>query len=418
MISAIPTVQGILPQGQLDITPGNGKKPYTLFASLGNFGSIPPMTTNTKHNPNRILTLPPSNNAHLCDNVTSSTISSSTTSRSSQAETIMVVPRGECTFERKAWNAQLLGANAIIIYGNLASHYSVNKTEHQDEKYPQYSTDDIIWPSEYYDYDCNNGRAEIPIPDISLSPLPYNSIINDPILTGSTDDNLCHLYSPSNLRQCASNRCLLTGKKVDDTSSTGAATSSSSSNDHSKYEVCCAWDLHIFLYSDSQLHKEMPNVNVTIPAAFITMSQSQRLLQDMKESSSASSASSAILSIRYQPQYNISSMLIWMLGVIVCSVAAYMSANDYHYKAKRLIQRRLHYMSIQNNNQGGGEGAGPAARSRQQVPQPPQPQLFDDSMELTPMHALGFIIMASSGLMILFYFKVRNVVRECVYLWD
>jgi len=42
----------------------------------------------------------------------------------------MMIPRGECTFETKVYNAQLLGASGVIIYGTLGSRYSLNKTKY------------------------------------------------------------------------------------------------------------------------------------------------------------------------------------------------------------------------------------------------------------------------------------------------
>jgi hypothetical protein len=399
-------VEAILPTGQLTIQPGQGKAPYTLLVSQAFFGHGSPM--DTKKVPTRILTLPPISNPLLCDNITSTTTTTTTTT----SPTMMVVPRGECTFERKALHAQQLGADAILIYGSLASRYSVNKTRHANEKYPTYSKEDIIWPQALYDYDCAMGRAEIPTPDLSFSPLPYNSERNDPILSGDTDDNLCHLYSDTNLRQCSSKLCLLTGKPVD--------------GDDSKEEACCAWDFHIWLYGDHDLHKELPNDPVTIPAAYLTMRQGMQLLKDIQNGSSAGPIT-AVLTSRYRPKYNPASILIWMLGVFICALAAYLSAGDYHHKIQSVARR------LRRQNDAAASGHATQRRVIRLAPKEDDdedeqdPALSrnapdhgdslsrayahpEDSLELLPIHALGFIVMASSGLMILFVFKVR---RRC-----
>ena len=59
---------------------------------------------------------------------------------------IVLVPRGQCDFERKALNAQLLGADGVVIYNTLESRYNVNETN------------GIVWPNER-DYECDNGET-------------------------------------------------------------------------------------------------------------------------------------------------------------------------------------------------------------------------------------------------------------------
>jgi hypothetical protein len=372
LLLLLPQSDAVLPTAQLDIRPSKGQ-PYSLYTSQASFGPLPPMSAS--NNPSRIVTLPPESNALLCDNITS------VISGSSSAKTIMLVPRGECTFEVKAQNAQLLGAGAILIYGTLASRYSVNKTNHEDEKYPSYELSDIMYPQASYDYDCQKGRAEVPAPDIRFKPLPYNADHNDPILTGDTDDNLCKLYSPTQLRNCPSKMCLITGNY-------------GKNDDESKLEVCCAWDLHVWLYKDTTV-----NTIITIPASYLTMEQGLQLLNDVQAGNVQ-----AVLYSRYRPDYNFSSLLIWALGVFVAALAAYLSAGDYHRKIERVLHRAQVRASSSSNEP---RRSRPTSSLEQTTPLPMQ----EDTLELTPMHALGFIIMASAGLFILFFFKIYSFVK-------
>ena len=386
LLFLLPRASAIVPSAILNVRTSSGQA-YSLLASQASFGPMPPMEISKS--PPRVAIFPPDSNPLLCENITGVVASSSSSPR-----TIMLVPRGECTFQRKARNAQMLGAEAIVIYGTLASRYSVNKTNHEDEKYPEYSTKDIIWPQKYFDYDCEKGRAEVPAPDVRLKPLPYNADFDDPLLSGDTDDNLCRLYSPTQLRSCDSKMCLLTGQIVDG---------------ESKFEACCAWDLHVWLYSDPD-----SNETVSIPAAFLTAQEGLKLLKDVK----AGPVEIALYS-RYRPEYNISSILIWMLGVFVASFAAYLSAGDYHHKIRRVLRRaRARAAEPEPNADGrdgkdsGGVASSHGALTERRISNQDRPiSIQEESLELLPIHALAFLVMASSGLFILFFFKIYNFVK-------
>lgn len=361
----MPSVQAIMQTAQLDVylpsssSSTDGEPSYTLLVSQASFGSYPSMEGEGK----KRLVLPPQDNPLLCENITSV---------AAPTETIMLVPRGNCTFELKALNAQRLGAGAILVYGTLESRYSLNETNQTDYEYTE---KDIIYPSKYYDYDCSYGRAEIEESVIQLEPLPYNAEHNDPLLSGNTSQNLCLSSAPDKLESCPSKACLLTGVRGDD----------------NRYEACCAWDLHIWLYADTNFN----GTEVTIPAAYVTMEQGNRLRSDLQRYSNID----IVLSARWRSSYNISSYLIWMLGVFVAGLASYLSASDYHkliHKAKRQQER-----AGQPRERRGGD------RPRTTPPPPPH----DESMELTAGHALVFIIMASTSLLVLFYLKIYNVVK-------
>lgn len=401
----IPQVQGILPTGAIDVRLGNGTV-YTMLVSQAFFGAIPEMQA--KNNDYRMIQLPPDGNQLLCKNVT-------TTTSSAALNGTMLVPRGECTFEMKAINAQRLGAKAVLIYGTLESRYSLNLTNQTDY---QYTTADIVYPQKFYDYDCNKGRAEIPSAAIELEPLPYNANHNNPILSGSSDTNLCRKNSPNSLQNCPSQSCLLTGAKP--TSDT--------------MEACCAWDLHIWLYPDAAFKQDI----VEIPVAYLTNEQARHIFDDLSSQQSVQ----IVMYSRYRAPYNPSSGLIWALGVAVAALAAYLSASDIRNFKNEVIKRRgraisfaldaginpnepfsgdvrsrsrsppLH-RSIMEDGSMDSEVELPAPRQLNPMPATSNPPL--DTLELNAGHALGFVVMASSGLLILFFFKVRLKSRAAAY---
>jgi cytoskeletal protein RodZ len=153
---------------------------------------------------------------------------------------IMLVPRGECTFALKAFSAQQMGATGIIIYNTLESRYGWNDTV---MKYPEAKSD----------YECANGRSDID--SLTLDPPAYNGSVHDAYLTFSSPDNLCLVDNPS---QCESKKCLVTGP----------------ADGNGIFEGCCAWDIHMRMGGNASFDEE---VNEMV-AVYITMRQADDFL--------------------------------------------------------------------------------------------------------------------------------------------
>jgi len=426
--------------------------------------------------------LPPIDDEYLCNEHEGwSDYSTSTKQQQKYTNTVMLVPRGQCSFESKALSAQHLGASAIIIYGTLSSRYSLNYTnttlecnneECNDAKTrTDYTTKDVLWPVNKYDYDCDYSKALIPEGefkslDFVKMPGGYNEQ-NDDLLMGKSENNLCVKYdvtqdvTKSFVNSCASQRCLVTGNN--ETKDDGSV----------KYEACCAWDMHVWLFSDTTLpNRTKDEVNeVTIPVVYITMEESTELLDLVKGVSSNKGSDPIVISIyqRYKPEYNPSAVIIWAFGVFVAWIASYHSSIDIRKVSKAVVmQRKLKARQEHDNNGGDGEngtrrvqqrsgGNGSGARSRSNTP-PSSPARGtmtmdpvgnetsnpggeggeertiyredpsddaaiirastpaisphqEESLELTAGHAIGFIVMASTSLLVLFFFKIYNVVK-------
>jgi signal peptide peptidase-like 2B len=349
---------------------------YTILASEAFFGPHPKMTN--AMNPIQTLALPPKQNPLLCK------ASQTAEFQAYDRETLILVPRGGCSFETKAYNAQQLGATSVAVFGTLSSRYSINTTSRDRDH--NYAKSDIVFPSEFQDFDCSNGRAEIPEGVLSFTPLPYNGIENDPLLMGNTSSNLCLSRSTDSLLHCTSLACLLTGRRI---------VSNISVVPETMLEACCAWDFHIWLSGDgnSSLTSDS-NRSALISAVYLTMNQGNRLLQDLTRYS----VIQVVLSARWRPAFDLSSVLIWALGVTVAAVAAYVSAHGYRYKNLQLRKRQQ-----QVSNSRRQELTGPSSF--------PEPSSSEDSLELTVAHAIGFVFVASAALLVLFYARVYAVVK-------
>ena len=228
---AVRTV-AVLPTAMMDVFDPVSGRTYSLLASQASFGFYPLMTP--ANNPVRTVVLPPPGDGLLCNEAEGIADYSPPSQQQQQQSfgvqgvgesdavvaeaglnepgTVMLVPRGSCTFERKALSAQRLGASAIAIHGSLQSRYILNTTEplgpnatdaerkreRTDEAEGrkcwgrECTIDDVLWPGDRYDYDCSYGRAMVPTSVLSFNPLPYNGYENDPRLSGTAaEGNLC-----------------------------------------------------------------------------------------------------------------------------------------------------------------------------------------------------------------------------------
>jgi len=264
---------------------------FTMLASQASFGANPlmPVENNLPMNPQ----FPPNTDPLLCNEADGiNDYSNNPTKNADNA--VMLVPRGVCSFERKALSAQRLGASSIIIYGTLASRYSLNTT-----------TDEIIYPTDRTDYDCNRASASIPASALSFDPPPYNSKADDAVLSGSAEDgNLCAIGNDRFEEMCPSQRCLLTGET--DMIGRGRQLQQQQPQEDSisLMKACCAWDLPIWLYADGELHKDATIETVEIPGVYVTMEQGALLMKQVL--SSTVTHSTITMYRRYAPDYNLS----------------------------------------------------------------------------------------------------------------
>jgi len=202
---------------------------------------------------------------------------------------IMMVPRGLCTFERKAFAAKMwYGASGVLVYDSLSARYQWNTVE--DKMYR--------WPQKELDYECSKGFGIVS--DIALDPPAYNGPNLDPILDMTSSTSRCTLEKTGD--PCESQLCLVTGPP--------GLTSSD-------YPVCCAWDLPITMGGDN---KESPGNTDDILAVFLTIRQGADVFEFIGE----------MVTVEPRPYraFNISQVFLWILGVVITFLAAYMAASD------------------------------------------------------------------------------------------
>jgi len=176
---------------------------------------------------------------------------------------IWLAERGNCSFYQKAKSAYSVGANGIVIYNSLKAIYKNQNFANS------------------VDYECKYGQG-------------YVKDITYPVWGEDMTQNMPN--SCTHDSKCASQRCVLTNR----TTALG-------------HEVCCVFDLYVGMGGGS------PH-SIPIPTVFIRMKDYDTLLTYEKELNI--NILSIILSIRYEPAINLSSLLIWMLAVMTVAIGS------------------------------------------------------------------------------------------------
>ena len=200
-------------------------------------------------------------------------------------------------------------------------------------------------PKPELDYECSNAESWIPSSSLST---PYYSSANSDLLKSCG--------SPST---CASGRCVVTGQ---------------ASLDGESMQACCMWDIHQYLYPTPDLPQP------GIPSLFVTEAQADRLMSDLPPGLK--------MEERWYPSYNWSGLLIWSWGCLVAIVASYKAGDQ-------LKLALLHRKSAPSVALGRASFSSPAPHAEQQ-----------ETLDLQPSHAAGFLLMSSATLLILFFFDL------------
>lgn len=436
LITLINPSLGILPNAKIELYIQDSSSPIIIDASGASFGTKLHSGRPEKSGTLTIEPLPiqttPDDNPHLCDDV-------ETASGSDTDPFIMFIPRGGkevfggCSFERKVFNAQKLGASFAIIYNNLSSRYYFPKTPNG-----------TLWPIPEWDYECKNGRAQIPKSFFLFDPR-YNGEQNDPLLSGS-QGNTCSKYEvevtvekkdgPTKVfsSSCSSQRCLLTGNN-------STFRNDLFEKDEEFLEACCAWDLLSTMGDDGVI----PDGAVSIPSVFITMKDGDIIIDNISKSSNSIKA---IIYERSLSKMNISSLILWLLAVFITWLSSWKSAQVYRIARKQLESTDISMSSEEappvdaidtrrggnvNDHDLGGElelTQLPIDNGQQRVESAPSnteesseqaPVVYEqtfassfaqssETIELKGLHAVIFVVVASIVLLVLFFAKIYNVV--------
>lgn len=262
----------------------------------------------------------------------------------------LLVERGSCSFAEKVYAAQQLGAKGIVVYNSVAALYDENDQLPKVCKVINIAVAcidcDDCYDGGQKEYDCHHGSA-----------------------SNYADLELMHKCEGAN--SCSSHRC--------------ARISASPST-----KACCVWDLYMTMGIGED--SSVSAAQIHIPAMFITMADMDQIISAAGANGDVNAAGIEIrVAPILQPQFSfLPSLLLWLLGVATCIGAAAYSNRDLLLEMKGYFRLGRRDSDLARHSSS-GEG--------------------DDieSVELTSAHAVGFIAMASCGLLIMFFVNLYEV---------
>ncbi len=232
---------------------------------------------------------------------------------------ILLVKRGNCSFASKALAAQNIGAVGLMVANTLEGIYG-NRSQVESK----------------LDYECADGKSWVK----EVSKPRWNSV-----------------NSPSECAMdplCKSRQCLVTNI-TDDSLGT---------------KVCCAWDVLMTMSEDPVGNMS----SVVIPSVFIGLEDGSALFDNP---ALETGTLKVMLNYRPQPKFNISTFLLWGLGVATVTLASYLSKSA-----------------------GQWTKLGDGSEDQQSL------DSDEDILELDMIHAVAFVVLASSFLLLIFYFNM------------
>lgn len=265
--------------------------------------------------------------------------------------TLVVADRGGCAFLEKARNAQAAGAKGLIVRGTRRAAFEAIAAARNGSG-SRNDTANALVTRPPFDYDCSRGES-------------FVATVADPLW--ATDDTVCSSHS-----RCASHMCVLTGEV--DVQKGG-------------HQLCCLWDTYVLMGAN-----RTEATTVAIPVVYVTIAdglQLERSLQRYPELLVRTYA-------REVPFLDVSSLLLWLLGVATAVGGAYYAAG-----ADRQSWRIRTHPNASERKQ--------LELERQQQRQRQRPDTRDDVWEIDTKHAVGFILSAGVFLTLFYYVKIGGV---------
>lgn len=215
------------------------------------------------------------------------------------AASILLVPRGECSFEQKAYAAhKLYGVVGVFIYDTLSARYGWD-TENER----------VNFPRAQWDYECENGYGTMK--NLALDPPKYDSTALDSVLSEG-----CTLEATRS--SCESNLCVVTSHAKNDTN----------------YPVCCAWDLPMTMGGDESLNDDL---TADVVGVFLTIRQGNEILP-LATAVGTGGGAVGTITARPRSNFNVSFLFIWLMAMFATLYGAWNAAKEYRDFGEKLAE--------------------------------------------------------------------------------
>ncbi|CEG40969.1 signal peptide peptidase-aspartyl protease family [Plasmopara halstedii] len=359
LVLALPSVLSVLPTGiiSLDLHPQSSHSPQVIADQLCSPSSIAgwgvPLPERDDSQWKSLVQLAESN----IDGCASYRIEGDAVK--SVIGAVALVDRGNCSFVKKALEAQAAGATGLIVRGTkravyeaIVSHNTTNVSTLLDVKSTEFTATSLaVMEKPAFEYDCSKGEAFV---DKLATPVWL------------TDAKQCN-----GDQRCSSGSCVLTGHTV-------------MLESEIKYQVCCMWDTVVLMgATNKSMVKEL-----AIPVVYVTISDGQKLQKAIDKFST----SLIVQTYRRElPLIDVSTLLIWAMGVATALGAAFYSNSS--LQSLDTCDTACDQYKVRDDQNARNE-----SRTR------------DDIFELDVRHALGFMALAGVFLTILYYVRIGGAI--------
>ena len=275
----------------------------------------------------------------------------------------MIAERGECSFEHKAKVAESAGASGLIIYNSPKGIYRGRQYADQD------------------DYDCDMGMGWVP-GEMKAS-------------VWSEEAESLIPKTCSHAPTCESQRCLFTNETSRERGT----------------KVCCAWDLFIVMGPDQVMEsnpssKSMSSQRVNIPVVFVTMKIGNSLLEFSKD---PNQDLVAIFS-RPTPPIDMASIIIWIIAMATMYTAAeWISRREFNASQNGAVIEDNSSRKMEDENFCDNDKVEIEGRHHSEG-QTSSDVDDEDTLDITPQAAFGFVILASCSLLLFFFIDLHMVI--------
>ncbi|CAI5731905.1 unnamed protein product [Hyaloperonospora brassicae] len=362
LLCSLRRAQGVVPTGSLSIRLPPSS-PHASSPLVQHFFSSPSATAGwgralfarSKAHDQSLLQLPAGNRDGCAPHDTATRTTASATTNA-----LVVVDRGNCSFVAKALRAQAAGASGVIIRGTKRAVFEaiacrngsdlcatdVMSSGDETEDRMARATSGATVDKPVFEYDCSRGQAFV---DKLATPVWL------------TDADEC-----SSNHRCPSRSCVLTGHA-----------------NGTRHQVCCMWDTFVLMGAANRTVAKA----VTLPVVYLTIADGNKLQAVMDKYSASSLVARTYR--RELPIIDVSSMLLWALGVATAIGAAYHSARvvPSHDDGRAPYDHHGLHMEEESCEE---EGRG--------------------VWELDVRHAVGFIISAGVILTVFYYVKIAGAI--------
>ncbi|KAI9993470.1 hypothetical protein PInf_015553 [Phytophthora infestans] len=355
LLLALPRALAVLPTGilSLDLLPQSPNEPPVFAEQLcspsaaAGWGVSLPARFDSRW---KTLVQAPESNRDGCE---SYQLQSTTSVNGS----IVLVDRGNCSFITKALQAQAAGAKGLIIRGTkravyeaIVSHNTTNSSTLLSGQNTEPTTSLAVVDKPVFEYDCSKGEAFV---DKPATP------------EWTTDSEQC-----SGDQRCSSKSCVLTGR-------------TEMRESGKKHQVCCMWDTFVLMgVTNRTVAKQL-----AIPVVYVTIANGHKLQKAIDKHTTSLVARTYR---RELPLIDVSSVLLWALGVATALGATYYSASSLrHQEDSTFYEPRRRGEGIRDEE----------SRNTR-----------DDIWELDARHAVGFIALAGVFLTVFYYVKLGGAI--------